>query len=60
MRVLNYIRGKFIDPESDFWMDNFSPSSGEVIGSIPLSGEGDVDNAVMAAVEAVGELSAPL
>ena len=42
MRVLNYIRGKFVDPESDFWMDNFSPSSGEVIGSIPLSGEGAV------------------
>ena len=47
MRVLNYIRGEFVDPESDFWMDNFSPSSGEVIGSIPLSGERDVDNAVM-------------
>lgn len=53
MRVLNYIRGEFVDPESDFWMDNFSPSSGEVIGSIPLSGERDVDNAVMAAVEAL-------
>ena len=25
MRVLNYIRGEFVDPESDFWMDNFPP-----------------------------------
>ena len=58
MKVLNYIQGEFVDPKSDIWKDNFSPSSGDVIGSMPLSGEEDVDNAVMAAVEALPHWSA--
>ena len=32
MKVLNYIQGEFVDPKSDIWKDNFSPSSGDVIG----------------------------
>ena len=58
MRVLNYIQGEFVEPKSGFWKKNLSPSSGEVLGSIPLSGVEDVDNAVNAAVEALPEWSA--
>ena len=38
MKLLNYIKGKFEEPESAEWMDNLSPSTGNVIGSVPLSG----------------------
>lgn len=57
MKVLNYIHGEFIEPESDHWMDNLSPSTGDVIGSIPLSDERDVGNAVSAAVAALPQWS---
>ena len=57
MKVLNYIHGEFIEPESDHWMDNLSPSTGDVIGSIPLSNERDVGNAVSAAVAALPQWS---
>ena len=38
-------------------MDNFSPSTGEVIGSIPLSGDADVRSAIAAAKSALPEWS---
>tara|TARA_B100000575_G_scaffold84277_1_gene66483 strand:- start:23981 stop:25414 length:1434 start_codon:yes stop_codon:yes gene_type:complete len=58
MRVLNYIQGEFVEPKSGLWNKNLSPSSGEVIGSVPSSGIEDVDDAVNAAVEALPEWSA--
>ncbi len=57
MKVLNYIQGKFEEPFSSEWMDNFSPSTGETIGSIPLSGHEDVSSAVAAAKSALPEWS---
>lgn len=57
MKLLNYIRGKFEEPESEEWIQNFSPSTGDVIGRIPLSGESDVRLAVDAAREAFPEWS---
>ena len=46
MKLLNYIKGKFEEPGSAEWMDNLSPSTGKVIGSVPLSGESDVKLAI--------------
>ncbi len=57
MKLLNYIKGKFEEPESAEWMDNLSPSTGNVIGSVPLSGESDVRLAIDAAREALPEWS---
>ena len=57
MKLLNYIKGKFEEPESAEWMDNLSPSTGKVIGSVPLSGESDVKLAIAAAREALPEWS---
>ena len=57
MKLQNYIKGKFEEPESAEWMDNLSPSTGDVIGSVPLSGESDVKLAVGAAREALPEWS---
>lgn len=57
MKILNYIKGKFNEPISSEWMENFSPSTGEVIGSIPLSGDADVRSAIAAAKSALPEWS---
>lgn len=57
MKLLNYIKGKFEEPKSAEWMDNLSPSTGKVIGSVPLSGESDVKLAIAAAREALPEWS---
>ncbi|DAC43739.1 MAG TPA: aldehyde dehydrogenase [Candidatus Thalassarchaeaceae archaeon] len=57
MKILNYIKGKFNEPISSEWMDNFSPSTGKVIGSIPLSGDADVISAIAAAKGALPEWS---
>ncbi|MFL2959485.1 MAG: aldehyde dehydrogenase [Candidatus Thalassarchaeaceae archaeon] len=57
MKILNYIKGKFNEPISSEWMDNFSPSTGEVIGSIPLSGDADVRSAIAAAKSALPQWS---
>lgn len=58
MRVLNYIQGKFVEPSSENWMENTSPSTGEIIGSLPLSGDVDVGSAVDAARNALPGWSA--
>ena len=57
MKLLNYINGKFEEPESADWMNNHSPSTGEILGSVPLSGESDVRLAISAAREAHPEWS---
>ena len=57
MKLLNYINGKFKEPESAERMNNISPSTGSVIGSVPLSGENDVRLAIAAAKEALPEWS---
>ena len=55
MKLLNYINGRFEEPKFAEWIDNLSPSTGEVIGSVPLSGDSDVKLAVGAAREALPE-----
>ncbi len=53
MKILNYISGDFCTPDSDEWLEDHSPATGEVIALIPKSGKDDVDKAVNAALEAL-------
>lgn len=52
MNIKNYIKGEFINPESNQWIDNYNPSNGEVYGQIPNSSKDDVEQAYKAAKSA--------
>lgn len=47
--ILNYIDGKMVGPESDHYLENFEPATGQVYGQIPDSDEKDVLLATKAA-----------
>ncbi len=48
----NYINGELLKPESENYLDNFNPATGEVYSLIPDSDERDVNKAVAAAKNA--------
>ncbi len=50
--VRNYVNGEWIESESKELLDITNPSTGEVIGRVPLSTRGEVDRAVEAAKQA--------
>ncbi|MEZ4801962.1 MAG: aldehyde dehydrogenase [Gelidibacter sp.] len=52
MNIKNYINGKYENPSSNEWLDNFCPATGEVYGKIPNSSKDDVENAYIAAKSA--------
>ncbi|MCP4054523.1 MAG: aldehyde dehydrogenase family protein, partial [Mesoflavibacter sp.] len=52
MNIKNYIKGEFINPESNQWIDNYNPSNGEVYRQIPNSSKDDVEQAYKAAKSA--------
>lgn len=52
MNIQNYINGKYENPISDEWIDNYNPSNGEVYGQIPNSSKDDIETAYQAAKEA--------
>ena len=45
MNIQNYIYGRFVDPVSNEWIDNYNPSVGQVYGQTPNSGKEDVEKA---------------
>ncbi|MGB5418970.1 aldehyde dehydrogenase [Algibacter sp.] len=49
MKLKNFINGKFENPISNEWIDNYNPSNGEVYGQIPNSSKADVENAYQTA-----------
>ncbi len=51
-KILNYINGALVEPNSGNYLDNYNPSNGRVYSLTPDSEETDVDNAVAAAKEA--------
>ncbi|HUP65163.1 MAG TPA: CoA-acylating methylmalonate-semialdehyde dehydrogenase [Thermoanaerobaculia bacterium] len=55
--VRNFIGGEFVEPESEL-LEITNPASGEVISQVPLSGSGDVDQAVDSAGAALEKWSA--
>ena len=52
MKLLNYINGRFAEPQSGKWFDNTDPATQTVYSQIPDSDSRDVDAAVAAAEEA--------
>lgn len=48
-RLLNYIGGQWLPPQSGAWIDVVTPSDGSVIAQVGDSGTDDVDRAVAAA-----------
>lgn len=56
--IKNFIGGKFLDPITEKFLDNYEPASGSIYGRIPDSGEKDLDLAVDAAARAFPKWSA--
>lgn len=50
--IQNFINGQSVNPQSDEWIDNYCPASGEVYGRIPNSNKDDVESAYKAAAAA--------
>ena len=50
--LMNYIGGQFVPPSNDDWLNVLEPATGYRFARAPLSGEDDVDSAVMAAISA--------
>ncbi len=48
----NYIDGKWQEANATEFLDVINPATNEVLGKVPLSSAADVNNAVIAAVEA--------
>tara|TARA_B100001778_G_scaffold70943_1_gene56346 strand:+ start:11495 stop:12931 length:1437 start_codon:yes stop_codon:yes gene_type:complete len=57
LNILNYISGKFTEPDSGEWLEDLSPATGELIALIPKSNQNDINKAVHAAKEALPEWS---
>ena len=51
-KIQNFINGKYVNPISNNWMDNYCPTNGEVYGQIPNSSKDDVEVAYNAAKKA--------
>lgn len=51
-KILNYINGKYVEPLSKKWLDNYNPSNGEVYSQIANSNAEDIENAYQAAKQA--------
>ena len=48
-RILNYINGELVEPNSKSYLNNFEPATGKVYGEIPDSNHTDIDQAITAA-----------
>lgn len=51
-KILNYIDGQQVAPDSDLWIDCHEPATGQVYAKVPNSDASDVDRAVAAARKA--------
>lgn len=56
-KILNYINGALVEPQSNTWLDNYNPSTGKVYALIPDSGANDVEAAYLAAKAAFPDWS---
>ncbi|MEZ4840074.1 MAG: aldehyde dehydrogenase [Flavobacteriaceae bacterium] len=50
--IKNFINGKYVEPISGDWLDNYCPANGEIYGKLPNSSKNDVEEAYKAAKEA--------
>lgn len=51
-KILNYINGEYVQPQSNAWIDNVNPSNGEVYAQIANSNSADIASAYEAAAQA--------
>ena len=51
-KILNYINGALVEPNSGNYFKNYNPSNGLVYSLIPDSNKSDIDIAVRSAKEA--------
>jgi len=51
-KILNYINGAYVQPQSNAWIDNVNPSTGEVYAQIANSNSADIGSAYEAAQRA--------
>lgn len=51
-RILNYINGQLVEPNTGKFLDNYNPATGNVYSLIPDSDESDVEKAYVAAKHA--------
>jgi len=51
-KILNYINGRYQEPNAGKWIDNYNPSTGEIYSQIPDSDAQDVQKAYKAAEKA--------
>ena len=56
-QIKNYVNGVLITPESNAYLDNYEPATGEVYSQIPRSNSGDAESAIKAAEEAFASWS---
>ncbi len=52
MKIKNFINGKFENPISNDWIDNYCPANGEIYGQLPNSSKEDVEKAYQSAKDA--------
>jgi aminomuconate-semialdehyde/2-hydroxymuconate-6-semialdehyde dehydrogenase len=57
-KILNYINGQLVEPNSQKYLDNHNPSEGKVYSLLPDSDQSDVNQAVTAAENAFPTWSA--
>lgn len=57
MKIQNFINGKFENPISNNWIDNYCPANGEVYGQTPNSSKDDVEKAYQSASAAFSSWS---
>ena len=51
-KIQNYINGSMVPPQSDAWLDNYEPATGDVYSYVPDSNDQDINTAVTAAGDA--------
>lgn len=48
-KILNYINGELVAPQTENWLDNYEPATGKVYSLIPASDARDIEAATQAA-----------
>ena len=51
-KIQNYINGELLDPNSEDWLENVNPATGQVFSQVPNSDATDINDAVDAAENA--------
>lgn len=56
-RLLNFINGRYVEADTDRFLQSYDPGLGKIIAEVPTSSREDVDRAVSSALETFGRWS---